>query len=97
MASASMPPAWLKPQLINTTKTAGMIEDNMSYDERLFHYTYATRHGEMHFLENRTLQRMNIFRLQNKVASLKGACWTEQKVSEADWDGIKTTLHDYSK
>jgi len=69
----------------------------MSYEERLFHYTYATRHTEMYFLEYRLLQRMNIFRLQNKVASLKGASWQNQKVQERDWDSIKIALHDYGK
>ena len=69
----------------------------MTYNERLFHYTYASQQDEVHFMEFRILQRLNIFRLQNKLAELKASCWKELKPSDVDFENLKTTLHDYGK
>ena len=72
-------------------------EINIQYGERLFHYTYATRHEDAHFLEYRVLHRLNIFHLQNRLAELKGSCWTKHDVSGTNLLGLKNKLHDYSK
>lgn len=97
MTSTPTLPAWLQPEPQVETKPAGTIEDGMDYEERLFHYTYSTRHDEPHFLEYRLLQRMNIFHLQNKLALLKGSTWKDQKAVESDMDELRTTLHHYGE
>lgn len=87
---------WHSPPVAETPNL-GVIEENMSYDERLFHYTYATRYDDVHFMEYRILHRLNIFHLQNKLAKLKGVCWTDHKLSDEKLTEMKTTLHEYSK
>ena len=69
----------------------------MGYGERLFHYTYATRHDDIHYIGYRTLHRYNIFHLQNQLAKLKGSCWTKSDVTDETLADLKDTLHDYSK
>ena len=96
MTSTPSLPPWLQPDPQVETKEAGVIEDGMDYENRLFHYAYATRH-DLHFLEYRLLERMNIFHLQNKLARLKGSVWKEQKASDSEMDELKTTLHEYGK
>jgi hypothetical protein len=39
---------WFPPPAAEGQKL-GVIEDDMGYDERLFHYTYATRYDDVHF------------------------------------------------
>ena len=90
-------PTWLHPPPAEETQKLGVIEDDMNYGERLFHYTYATRHDDVHFLEYRMLHRLNMFHLQNRLAKLKGSCWTTHASSEADLVDLKDTLHEYSK
>lgn len=97
MAVAVSQPSWLVKRPSAETQKLGVIEDTMNYGERLFHYTYATRHDDVHFLEYRTLHRLNIFHLQNQLAKLKGSCWTEHDVPNATLEELKNTLHDYSK
>ena len=43
------------------------------------------------------LHRLNIFRLQNRLAELKGSCRTKHDVSNADLLDLKNGLHDYGK
>ena len=69
----------------------------MSYGERLFHYTYATGSNDVHFLEYRTLHRLNNFHLQNQLAELKGLYWTKCDVPHETLGDLKNRLHDYSK
>ena len=71
MAVAVSKPLWFVEQPSTENPKLGVIEDPMNYGERLFHYTYATRHDDVHFLEYRTLHRYNIFHLQNQLAKLK--------------------------
>ena len=78
------------------THKLGVIEDTMNYGERLFHYTYSTRHDDVHFLEYRTLHRYNIFHLQNQLAKLKGSCRSKRDLTDENLGGLKTKLHDYS-
>ena len=89
-------PAWLPPVEV-ATHQLGTIEDDMKYGERLFHYTYATRHDDVHYLHYRMLHRVNIFHLQNRLGRLKATCWTKREVSDTDLLDLKTTLHDYSE
>ena len=89
-------PAWLPPAE-GTTHQFGTIEDGMKYGQRLFHYTYATGHDNVHYLQYRMLHRVNIFHLQNRLARLKATCWTNRDVSDTDLLDLKTTLHDYSE
>ena len=79
------------------THKLGIIEDTMNYGERLFHYTYASRDDDVHFLEYRTLHRYNIFHLQNQLAKLKGSCRSKRDVTDETLGDLKTKLHDYSK
>ena len=79
------------------TQKLGVIEDSMDYGERLFHYTYATQHDDVHVVGYRALHRYNIFHLQNQLAKLKGSCWTKHDVSDETLVDLKNTLHDYSK
>ncbi|KAK0260356.1 hypothetical protein LTR91_009420 [Friedmanniomyces endolithicus] len=88
-------PSWLYPKAAELPKP-GEILDGMDYSERLWHHTFATQDNDVHFLEYRVLHRLNIFDLQNQLAKLKGACWKDQKASEADLKKLKTTLHDYT-
>lgn len=97
MAAAGSRPAWLHPPPPVESQKLGTIEDNMNYGERLFHYTYATRNDDVHFLGYRMLHRLNIFRLQNQLAKLKGSSWTKHDISDTDLLELKNTLHDYSK
>ena len=96
-ATAASQPAWLHPPPPEETQKLGVIEDDMNYGERLFHYTYATRHDDVHFLEYRMLHRLNIFCLQNRLAMLKGSCWTNHDICEKDLVDLRETLHGYSK
>jgi hypothetical protein len=97
-APAPVPvPAWLYPKPAAEPPKLGEILDNMGYDQRLFHHTFATQNDDVHFLEYRILHRLNIFHIQNRLAKLKGSCWKDKKASEADLSELKTTLHDYSK
>jgi hypothetical protein len=96
MISTAMP-SWLQPETKVETKTPGVIDDGMTYDERLFHYSYATRRDELHLLEFRLLQRMNIFNLQNKLARLKGSCWGIQALADSEMNEMRDTLHQYGK
>ena len=96
-ATAPSQPAWLHPPPAEETQKLGVIEDGMNYGERLFHYTYATRHDDVHFLEYRMLHRLNIFHLQNRLAKLKGSCWTTHDICEKDLMDLKDRLHEYSK
>ena len=97
MAVAVSQPAWFVTLPSAETQKLGVIEDTMNYGERLFHYTYATRHDDVHFLAYRTLHRYNIFHLQNQLAKLKGSCWTKRDVTDATLGDLKNTLHEYSK
>ena len=97
MAVAVSQPSWFVEQPSAETHKLGVIEDAMNYGERLFHYTYATRHDDVHFLEYRTLHRYNIFHLQNQLAKLKGSCWTKSDVTDETLGDLKNKLHDYSK
>ena len=90
-------PAWFVKRPSAETQKLGVIEDAMNYGQRLFHYTYATHHDDVHFLEYRTLHRLNIFHLQNQLAELKGSYWTERDAPRATLGELKTKLHDYSK
>ena len=78
------------------TQNLGVVEATMDYGERLFHYTYATRHDDVHIVGYRTLHRYNIFHLQNQLAKLKGLCWTKREVSNETLVDLKNTLHEYS-
>ena len=97
MAAAAPQPAWLHTAPAADTPKLGNIDDSMSYGERLFHYTYATGHDDVHFLEYRMLHRLNIFNLQNRLAKFKGSCWTQHDIPETDLLDLKGMLHDYSK
>ena len=90
-------PAWFHPPPLTEPQKLGVIEDDMNYGERLFHYTYGTRHEDVHYLEYRMLHRLNIFHLQNRLAELKGSCWTNHDLTDADLLDLKNKLHDYSK
>jgi len=89
-------PAWFIPPA-PVAKKLGVIEDGMDYDERLLHYTYATQQHELHFMEFRILQRLNIFRLQNRLARLKGNVHANLRAYESDADKLEATLHSYGK
>ncbi|ETI27969.1 hypothetical protein G647_00418 [Cladophialophora carrionii CBS 160.54] len=97
MGSSQVDPGWLPPDNKAEAIEAGVIKEGMSYEDRLFHYTYATRYDELHFLEWRLLQRINIFNLQNKLARLKGTYWTKQQVSNSESDELRSTLHQYGE
>lgn len=78
-------------------KKLSVIEDSIDYGENLIHYTYATQHDEVHFLEYRSLHRLNIFCLQNRLAKLKGRCLDKGNVSDEESREIENTLHRYNK
>ena len=78
-------------------KQLGVIEDDMEYGERLVHYTHATQNDEVHVLEYRSLHRLNIFCLQNRLAKLKGRYLEKVNVSDAGSVELEQTLRRYSK
>ena len=93
----SMPAICTQGAPIIESQKLGVVEDCMSDAERLFHYTYATRHDEVHFLEYRMLHRMNIFNLQNRLAESKASSWTKRGASDGELLDLKVKLHEYSK
>lgn len=97
MAVAAPQPAWFVKRPSAETPNPGVIEDTMDYGERLFHYTIATGHDDVHFLEYRTLHRLNIFHLQNQLAELKGSYWVKGDVPHGTLGELKIKLHDYSR
>lgn len=98
MASPVPLPAWFHPLPLTEPQQLGVTENDMNYGERLFHYTYGTRHHEhVHYLEYRMLHRLNIFHLQNRLAELKGKSWAHHDLSDAGLLDLKDRLHDYSK
>ena len=97
MANTTAVPTWFPVKASGTVKELGVISDGMGYSERLFHYAYASQINGVDFMEYRLLQRINIFRLQNELAKLKAACWTNLDADDGKMDQLKTTLHDYGK
>ena len=97
MTAAVSRPSWLGERPSAKTNSLGVGEDTMKYGQRLCHYTYATRHDDVHFLAYHDLHRLNILHLQNELAKLKGSCWAEENVPEAKLGDLKDKLHDYSK
>ncbi|ERF74210.1 hypothetical protein EPUS_03400 [Endocarpon pusillum Z07020] len=89
-------PAWFPLKAPGTVKKLGDVTDGMGYSERLFHYAHASQRNDVHFMEYRLLQRINIFRLQNELANLKAAFWTNLEADDGKMDQLKTTLHDYA-
>ncbi|KAH0438899.1 hypothetical protein CcaCcLH18_03045 [Colletotrichum camelliae] len=72
------------------------IRDDMDYAERIFHYAWQSGNDEPHILEYRMLNRINLFHLQNELAKLKAAVWTDCSAEEGDLAKLRTTLHDYA-
>lgn len=98
MANDTSQPPWLQPPpIMQAQKKLGVMEDDMEYGERLIHYTYATQHDDIHFLEYRSLHRLNLFCLQNRLAKLKGCYLDKVNVSDEESVEIENTLHRYSK
>lgn len=97
MATTNVLPAWFPVKASDTVKEPGIIQDGMLYSDRLFHYAYASQAEDVHFMEYRLLQRMNIFHIQNELARLKGTCWTNLDADENTMNQLKTTLHEYGK
>ena len=97
MAAPVSQPAWNATLPSAETQKLGVIEDTMDYGERLVHYTYNTRHDDVHIVSYRTLHRYNIFHLQNQLAKLKGSCSTKRDVTDETLVDLKNTLHDYSR
>lgn len=97
MAADASRPSWLQsPQVARSQKRLGVVEDDMRYGEKLVHYTYATKHDDLHLLEYRSLHRLNIFCLQNRLARLKGHFLEKIDVSDEESLEIENTLHRYS-
>lgn len=97
MSSAPTLPAWLQPKLQVETKSAGVIEDDMAYEDRLFHYAFATRYDDLHLIEFRLQQRMIVFHLQNKLARMKGCTWKKQKAADSEMEELRSTMHHYGE
>ena len=97
MANTRAVPAWLPVEASASVKDLGIIKDSMEYTERLFHYAYASQVDDVHFMEYRLLQRVNIFHIQNELAKLKAAYWTNLNAGNDTLDELKVTLHDYGK
>jgi hypothetical protein len=79
----------------NTVKP-GMILPGMDYAQRMFHYTYSSA-DEILFMEFRLLQRLNLVELQNELARIKAAVWSEMSASEGDLKKLRITMHEYGK
>ncbi|KAJ3950874.1 hypothetical protein N0V92_012733 [Colletotrichum tropicale] len=72
------------------------IRDDMDYAERVFRYSWHSGNDEPHILEYRILNRINLFHLQNELAKLKSAVWSDFSAKEDDLARLRTTLHDYA-
>ena len=74
---------------------AGRIKDGMTYDQRLFHYTWDAGRDEPYFMAFRNLQRLNIVHLQNELAKKKRDILKKMAASKQDMEDLKTLLRDY--
>ncbi|KAF7923195.1 uncharacterized protein EAE98_007900 [Botrytis deweyae] len=74
----------------------GIVKDEMSEAERLFHYSYAARSEEPCFLAFRGLQILNITHLQLELAKKKGAIRTNNTASNTDIQDLASILHQYA-
>jgi hypothetical protein len=75
----------------------GMLLPEMSYQQRLFHYTYSTADDKLLFMQSRLLQRLNLVHLQNELAQLKIAVWKDMSANHSDMQKLRVTMHEYSK
>lgn len=96
MESATERPAWA-PRPDAELQQPGAITPDMTSGQRLYHHSHATANHPLHCLEFRVLQRMNILRLQNKLATLKGTCSEKKQLDPADEDTMGRTLHEYGQ
>ncbi len=92
----------MDPQAIHSVsgpagRKAGIFNDTMSYAQRLFHHTYASQNEDVHFIEFRLLQRLNLVQLQNELAQMKGDIWTNMEISEEKAEALRVTLRHYGK
>lgn len=92
----------MDPQAIHSVsgpagRKAGIFNDKMSYAQRLFHHTYASQNEDVHFIEFRLLQRLNLVQLQNELAQMKGDIWTNMEISEEKAEALRVTLRHYGK
>ena len=74
----------------------GMILPGMDYAQRMFHYTYSSA-DEILFMECRLLQWLNLVEIQNELARIKAAVWSEISASEGDLEKLRITMHEYAK
>lgn len=81
----------------DTSSVPGIILDDMTYSERLFHYSCSVEGLEPHFLAFRGLQRINLVHLQNKLAKHKGNVWKEKAAPEDTLEDLEVILHKYGK
>ncbi|KAL1840983.1 hypothetical protein VTJ49DRAFT_7589 [Mycothermus thermophilus] len=74
------------------------IHDEMDYEERVFRYTFNLRRRDPQpmFLIFRSLQQLNLVRLQNDLARIKTHVWQEKRLREEDSARLTTLLHDYT-
>ena len=56
---------------------------------------HASEASDIHGIQFKGLQRLNVFFLQNELAKLKAACSSNMQASESDMLKLKTVLHDY--
>jgi hypothetical protein len=75
--------------------TPGEIQDGMNYDERLFHYTYASQDNDPHFLQFRLLQKISLAHMQNELAKIKDRTMCQQSVTEPELERLRVVLSDY--
>ena len=82
---------------IHVNVQPGMLLPEMSYAQRLFHYTYSTADEKLPFMGFRLLQRLNLVHLQNELAKLKIAVWKDMRANESDMQKLRVTMHQYGK
>jgi hypothetical protein len=74
----------------------GGSNDDESYGEQLFKYTFDEGRPEPRFLIFRGLQLINIFNLQNDLAKLKHDIMTTKSATPQQTESLTKVLHNYS-
>jgi hypothetical protein len=87
----------IPPLGIDIDVQPGMLLPEMSYEQRLFHYTYSTADEKLLFMGFRLLQRLNLVHLQNELAQLKSAVWKDMSADRKDLKKLRVTMHEYGK
>lgn len=93
--TTSSVPAWFAASAEDVVPETDSIRDEMPYGQRLKKYMKLSAKEDIAFLEYRTLHRINITNLQNKLAILKSSIETNASPLDEDLEGVRDSLHAY--